>query len=1007
MGRVDRQVKLQGNRIELSEIERVLNSSPGVARSALLVVGESVELRHLVAAYTAGATPTSPAQLVALLREQLPPSAVPARIVAVDRIPLGTTGKVDEAALLALIDSTEADEEAREQHRAAVTATRVGVENALSAFAGSPPKLLVDATAPPESISETEAQLTAIWRQYLPNARIGRDTNFLAIGGTSLLALQVSAQVRRKLGKNLTPIDVLRLPVLFEQARGIDMADAFELDVKSDAGELEMPLTATQRSMLAGMQLDDSASAYLVHVAMRIEQSDRAVDMSAVKHAFVQLAARHPALRMTILADGDASRARVRPALSARWWGEHPPLTEVPSDLQWPDVLLRVVNRPLNIARDGVMRVDVWPVANGTTLLVWTLHHVAIDEASIDRALLELDALLSRTPLQPVYGSPLGFAAFEKAWTDRDAAREWPKRLVGALSGTPPPFARAPGIGAEFALAVPDDVSAQLMSACARWGVTPFAPLLAAFGRAVQQVFGVEHRFVSVPFSRRVEAELIEPLGCLLDLNFVEAGVRSTESAADALARIQQSVLGLQRLTFFPLRAVADAVAALDPEVERHLNGFGFTWRIDPHREVSLGVQRAQLLRVQQEGARFGVVLHAWLNGATLRCSMEALRSVVDDGRAAAVGEAFVNQVRELSGVTELGASANGESQPIDNFDASSPERGKMLRRVWAQWVGTPAEAITGASNFLQSGGNSLTAMRMMTQLRRDHGLRIGVGEFLARPTFRNLSGLANDHSVRGPEYSVMLGKRDAPSVIVMLPGDMGSTLGLYSLASELQAAMGEQCAVVIIDLETMLRRAPDVGTLAFLQARIDSVVGELGWSRIVAVAGSSSGGVLALRLAAQSPVLRKVPVWLLDTYAPQGAGQTLLRRLVRPVARRLLRVPVVARLFGTYVRMGDAQRAVAPTDALALRRNAVHDEMFGDWDEQAGDAVYLVQSKQTVRDEALFRRRNTNGFNRRKFKQWTTHKVDGNHDDFIQRNAATIVEWMRASVRRFLAGAE
>ncbi|MEU5689967.1 non-ribosomal peptide synthetase [Streptomyces venezuelae] len=103
LGRVDRQLKLRGHRVELAEIESVLDSHPDVARS--LVVPRRTEadpaaelelIAFLIGAYADEAT------VAAYVRTQLPPHLVPAHISVVERFPLTSHGKVDQAALLAL-----------------------------------------------------------------------------------------------------------------------------------------------------------------------------------------------------------------------------------------------------------------------------------------------------------------------------------------------------------------------------------------------------------------------------------------------------------------------------------------------------------------------------------------------------------------------------------------------------------------------------------------------------------------------------------------------------------------------------------------------------------------------------------------------------------------------------------------------------------------------------------------------------------------------------------------
>ena len=153
----------------------------------------------------------------------------------------------------------------------------------------------------------------------------------------------------------------------------------------------------------------------------------------------------------------------------------------------------------------------MWDADQGRTLVVWTLHHYAIDEASTDVCLAELDVLLKGEALPPVHGSPFAFAGFEQAWMDHAGIERVAQALVADLGHTPAPFTSNMGPGREPAFELSSHTQDALAACCQRLGCTPFAPLLAAYGAAVQDTFGTPFKRVLAPFSRRMEPELIEP----------------------------------------------------------------------------------------------------------------------------------------------------------------------------------------------------------------------------------------------------------------------------------------------------------------------------------------------------------------------------------------------------------------------------------------------------------------------------------------------------------------
>lgn len=99
LGRVDRQVKIAGLRLELDEIEAVLSRHPRVSQCAV-ALAQGKGARPVLTAYYVRRGPVSAPDLQEFLSAALPSAAVPRRWVQLDALPLTANGKVDYRALL-------------------------------------------------------------------------------------------------------------------------------------------------------------------------------------------------------------------------------------------------------------------------------------------------------------------------------------------------------------------------------------------------------------------------------------------------------------------------------------------------------------------------------------------------------------------------------------------------------------------------------------------------------------------------------------------------------------------------------------------------------------------------------------------------------------------------------------------------------------------------------------------------------------------------------------------
>ncbi|HKE18418.1 MAG TPA: amino acid adenylation domain-containing protein [Kofleriaceae bacterium] len=221
LGRQDAQVKVQGYRVELGEIEHCARSHAEVEECCVVVrevgAGEraaeqrrGVEHRFLLAYVVTrpGAQPTEP-DIRAHLRAKLPEYMVPARIVMLDRLPLSSNGKVDRAAL------PEVN----------------GEDSSASALA--------------EEATATERDVTALWSALLgrPAEQIPRRMNFFDLGGNSLLLVALSNALRDQLGH------VVPLAQLFQKTTV--HALAAHLDEQASSATAESPPAERDRRAVA------------------------------------------------------------------------------------------------------------------------------------------------------------------------------------------------------------------------------------------------------------------------------------------------------------------------------------------------------------------------------------------------------------------------------------------------------------------------------------------------------------------------------------------------------------------------------------------------------------------------------------------------------------------------------------------------------------------------------------------------------------------------------------
>jgi amino acid adenylation domain-containing protein len=228
LGRVDNQIKLRGQRLELGEIESVLASHAAVHQAVVSLTGESEQQKlsaHIV--MKEGSSIPGAGELRRYLRTKLPEHMVPANYWRIEKVPQLPSGKVNRAALantgVALVDREE------------LVAPR----------------------------NDAEAKLAEIWRELLKVEQVGIEQNFFELGGHSLLVLQVTARIRRIFEVELPVRCVFEAPTIAGLALEVEKARAMGLKARTPILQRSTRTTPplSREALLA--QLDNLSAAEL------------------------------------------------------------------------------------------------------------------------------------------------------------------------------------------------------------------------------------------------------------------------------------------------------------------------------------------------------------------------------------------------------------------------------------------------------------------------------------------------------------------------------------------------------------------------------------------------------------------------------------------------------------------------------------------------------------------------------------------------------------------------
>jgi amino acid adenylation domain-containing protein len=413
-GRIDQQVKIRGFRIEPGEIEAALREYAGVREAVVGARGEAGNTR--LAAWVVADEGVTSEGLRAHLAGRLPEYMVPAGYVRLERMPLTAHGKLDRKGL------PEPD------------------------WPGAVGRQSYVAPA-----GEKEQTLARIWEEVLKVGQVGREDNFFALGGDSILSLQVITRARQA-GLDLSFKDVYDRPTIaallgeYAVAEQAPSDDPLRLTAEDQAAlpidaEDGYQLSSMQAGMLYHTELSPSTAIFHDYFTYYLELD---WDLERFEKTLQKVADRHATLRTSCHWSGYSKPMQVVHRNVALPF-DIVDLQDVAEPLQSSAIaewIGRAKNQPFVVEHAPLMRTCIHLLGPHRIAFTIDFHHAILDGWSVATMMTELFRLYQgEAPEQASRNAFREFVAMEqRAVVDPTHVAYWKNELASA----PPPVITRP-----------------------------------------------------------------------------------------------------------------------------------------------------------------------------------------------------------------------------------------------------------------------------------------------------------------------------------------------------------------------------------------------------------------------------------------------------------------------------------------------------------------------------------------------------------------------------------
>ena len=538
IGRNDDQVKIQGYRVELGEVEHALIQIPGINQSCVMVRETETVLgstKYLVGYYvSSGDRKTmTPSTILEMLSAVLPKFMLPSALTEMPSFPLTVNGKVDKQAL--------------------------------------PDPQFVSSEEYVAPITKTEKETCLIWQQILGLEEVGITDDFFQIGGNSIQAIRVAHQMNKILGFDVRVADLFKCKTVSQL-----------LALSTGQTQLVIPKTSSNEEVLSFAQerlwfieqYEESTHAYHLPLVFNL---DSEIDVEGVIYAIQQIVSRHEVLRSTIeqsIAHGGIQVVHNKPA---------PVQTlSIPASDDYISLISADISRPFDLKREYPIRVKFYRLlrAKNTSenevdriLLSINIHHIAGDAWSnviFQRELLayyeayvNIDPKFSLPALEIQYKD---YALWQRQHLSGKILDQqlnyWKRKLMGYQNlELPTDYPRTKqsdyrGAFQEFALS--EKTSKKLRALAQYHRVTLHSVLLSSINILLAKFTGQQDIVIGSPIANRHYRQTEGLIGCFVNTQVHRTILDKFQSFEDLIQQVHQDQIKAQKYQDLPFEKLVE-----------------------------------------------------------------------------------------------------------------------------------------------------------------------------------------------------------------------------------------------------------------------------------------------------------------------------------------------------------------------------------------------------------------------------------------------------------------
>ena len=516
LGRNDFQVKVNGHRIELEEIENCILSLNNINKC--IVIKKAFNGHEFLCAYFVSDNDVNLNDIRAKLNKKLPSYMVPQYFVQLSDLPYTPNGKVDRKSL------PEPNIEVKKRE---IILPRNDVD-----------KLLV-----------------SILKELLSLDNISITDSFFELGGDSLTAINLCAKIYSELNVQIFVKDVLENPIIKDLSDVITSKSASYSDNITHIinNNNSYPVSSAQeRTYYASNIAGNSSLLYNISGGLLL---DKLPDIQKLKNTFNTLVKVQPSLRTYFEIENNNVVQKIKDNLDFNLELDTDIINENKIESRFLDFV-----KPFDLSKAPLFRARLLELDNGKAFLMIDMHHIISDGTSLSILVNNICKLYNEGELSELKIDYKDYAVWEsnklKNEGFKSAENYWLDQFKDDIPVLNLPAKTRPAVqsfeGNKVYASFDSITTKKIESLAQKLGVTPYMILLSAYYVLLYKYSSQEDIVVGTPIVNRTSSELYNIVGMFVNSLPLKVKIDSGLSFTDFIKTIKSKCLESYQYQGYP-----------------------------------------------------------------------------------------------------------------------------------------------------------------------------------------------------------------------------------------------------------------------------------------------------------------------------------------------------------------------------------------------------------------------------------------------------------------------